>query len=239
MRSRNRRPTVRYTRIMRAWIGLISVSFAGAALIGCGNAPKATSPVVTIARGDYAKAFDAAVALVGDYGMRAELRDRDGGVIETRPKVSGSLIEPWNWPRGELGASLESSITFQRRLARFEFAPAGFRPTTQPEDAPLAGQRTPGTVPSDANGAIDLVAYDGPIDLRIWVYVERAFTPGLQRSAWTFSQTSFSTNALKNKPTGDETTRDRSIWTAYERDEAMEQQLTEELRVRLAGSSSS
>ncbi|MDZ4830204.1 MAG: hypothetical protein SGJ09_08420 [Phycisphaerae bacterium] len=218
----------------------LAISFCIVTIGGCESTPKSgdgiAPVVVTIDRMNYAKAFDAAVALASDRGMPADLRDRDAGVIETRAKVAGSVIEPWDWPRGETIASIEGTISYQRRRARFEFTPSGFRPTLQAEDAPLFGQRTPGTVTSDASGAVDLTTYDGPIDLRVWVYVEQAFTPGLQRSTWTFSQTSFSTNPLKNEPMGDGTTRDRSIWTPVERDEVMERMFLEEIQSRLTSS---
>jgi hypothetical protein len=165
--------------------------------------------------------------------MPAELVDRDGGVIETRAKVDGSLLEPWDWPRGEAGAGLESTLAFQRRRMRFEFLPAGFRPRIPGDDEQLLGPRVPGSITDGSSGTIDLTRLDEPVEVRVWVWTERAFTPGLQRSAWTFSQTSFYSNPLKDRPIGDGTTRDRSIWTPLARDPVMEADVLAELRRRL------
>ncbi|MFO0827881.1 MAG: hypothetical protein U0572_06990 [Phycisphaerales bacterium] len=198
----------------------------------CSKSVSQAPSVLALTRAQYEQAFDAAVELASDEGLPTELRDRDGGVIETRPNVAGSVLEPWDWHQGLEGA-VESTITFQRRRARFEFVPAGFRPTAIPEDAPLEGRRTPGSVPSDANGAVDMRTYDGPIELRVWVFLERAFVPGLQRSPWTFTQTSVSTDALKERSTDDRTTRNRSIWTPVQRDEQMEREILEKLKARI------
>jgi hypothetical protein len=219
-----------------ALVGLALTVLAGCAGDDAQTSRGANDPpptVVVIDRADYARWFDAAVALSGEEDMPAELRDRDGGIIETRPKVAGSLIEPWDWPRGDLGEAVEATLSFERRRARFEFLPSGFQPeagfAVADDDARLSGRRTPGSTDPTAFGAVDLSRYDGPIEVRVWVWVERAFTPNLQRSPWTFSQTTFASDPTKNRPTGDASTRDRSIWTPVARDAAMETILLDKL----------
>jgi hypothetical protein len=223
-----------------AFLGVAIVILGGCAGDGAQTSRGAEDPpptVVVIERADYARWFDAAVALSGEEDMPAELRDRDGGIIETRPKVAGSLIEPWDWPRGDVGEAVEATLSFERRRARFEFLPSGFRPeagfAVADDDARLAGRRTPGSTDPTAFGAVDLSRYEGPIEVRVWVWVERAFTPNLQRSPWTFSQTTFASDPTKSRPTGDASTRDRSIWTPIARDAAMETILLDKLVDRI------
>jgi hypothetical protein len=181
----------------------------------------------------YATAFDEVVALLQDEGFAVAVRDRDGGVVESRPAIAGSLIEPWNWPGGDLGAALENTASFQRRRIRFEFLPVGFRPAPPTDEAALIGPRVPGSVDPAGERAIDLAGHDGPIELRVWVYVERAFTPHLQRSTWTLTRTTFASDPLASRAAGDGTTRDRSIWTPIGRDEAMERIQLAKVRERL------
>lgn len=213
-------------------------------LTGCSD-PQRAEPeapkVFALDRASYDATFDAAVKLVADEGMPAVLRDRDAGIIESRPNVSGSLLEPWDWPGGNVASATESTLGYQRRRVRFEFVPAGFRPRDLNEDAPLEGVRTPGSVEPDASGAVNfndsmggsMGTYEGPIELRVWVYVERAYTPYLQRSTWTFQNRSFARNPERQAAVDDGTTRDRSIWTPVARDPAMEEVILAKLRDRI------
>ncbi|MDZ4753118.1 MAG: hypothetical protein SGJ11_01310 [Phycisphaerae bacterium] len=195
----------------------------------------AAATVLALDRSEYPQVFDAAVALAADEGMFPELRDRDGGIIQTRPKVAGSLLEPWDWPRGSPKAALDATVAYQRRRVRFEFIPSGFRPAPVEDPSTLLGAQTPGG-PAGAAGseAVDLAAYEGPMELRVWVYVEQAFTPHMQRSTWTFSQTTFARDPMRQAAGADGTTRDRSIWTPIARDPPMEAILLAKLRERLA-----
>ena len=208
---------------------------------GCASTPEAKpaeerpATVLALTREEYGKAFDAAIEVAAEEDMPAELRDRNAGVIESRPKVSGSVIEPWDWAAGSGKAALDATLAYQRRRVRFEFVPAGFRPTIGSESDTLTGRRTPSSELGSPYEAVDLAAYDGPIELRVWVYIEQAFTPNLQRSTWTFTQTTFAYDPLANRPVGDGTTRDRSIWTPIDRDELMEQAMLDKLRARMAG----
>lgn len=181
----------------------------------------------------YARTFDEVVSLLQDEGFAIAIRDRDGGVVESRPAIAGSLIEPWNWPGGDLGAALENTASFQRRRIRFEFLPVGFSPAPPAGEGALIGPRVPGSEDPAGARAIDLADHEGPIELRVWVYVERAFTPHLQRSTWTLTRTSFASDPLAGRGAGDGTTRDRSIWTPIGRDESMERIQLAKVRERL------
>ncbi len=219
-------------------IVVIAVTLGGG-LPGCASRPSDAPTVLALESASYASAFDTAVALVVDEGMPAVLRDRDGGVIESSPNVSGSLVEPWDWPRGDIGAATESTLNFQRRRVRFEFVPTGFRPRELREDAPLLGTLTPGSEDASAADAVNLSGYEGPLELRVWVYLERAYTPYLQRSTWTFQGRTFARNPeraadIANAERNDGSTRDTSIWTPIARDPAFEEAILTKLRERLA-----
>ena len=212
-----------------------SALLLGLALLsaGCTSAGSDAPVVLTLNRGDYSIAFDAAVELIAHEGMPADLRDRDGGVIESRPAVSGSVFEPWDWSAGSASAAVDDTLNHQRRRVRFEFLPADFRPLPTNDSAPLQGQLTPGSVEPDAAGAVDLPRYDGPIEVRVWVYVERATTPYLQRPTWSFRGRSFASNPEDRERRDDGTTRDPSKWTPVSRDPAMEREMLEKLKSKL------
>lgn len=219
--------------LLRGIVGMLAL----AALAGCASKPQAdaASAVPSVYELDssaYQRVFDVAIAIVTEEGLPTELVDRDGGIIETRPAPLGSVLEPWNWPAGG-GGAVESTVNSQRRVVRFEFIPSGFRPRPPDEDRPLLGHRAPGLPYPDGGRGVDLAGYEGPIELRVWVFIERAFTPHLQRSTWTFSQRGFAIDPLDFRPIGDDTTRARSIWTPIDRSPELERRTLDALRARL------
>ncbi len=194
------------------------------AVAGCAS-PAAGPEVLTIASADYAAAFDAAVEAARRDGMPTVLRDRRGGVIETQPRVAGSILEPWRGDNASLDQAFENTVAYQRRRARFEFAPAGFVPpdeiaTTQPLAGPdvVNAQQTP----------LDLTAGSGDLELRVWVYIERASVPGQRRSTWTRSKT---TQTQLVYPEG---MKDRkglvTTWTPAARDRDYERRLLQRVQ---------
>ncbi len=183
--------------------------------------------VLTIDAGSYPEAFRAAHATLTDSGFKPELEDRDGGLIESRPVNGGSILEPWAWADGEVGNGLTDTLAWQRRVARFEFVPLAFR-TSDAKSIDLPD--LPGvSVPAD------LARHDGPIEVRVWVFVERAFTPDLRRSDWTYQLTSVATNPERTGKS--ETGGDPSRWTPVGRDPALEARLRDRLSARLATAS--
>lgn len=200
-------------------------------LCGCESSPVPlpieTGPeptVLTIAAASYPEAFRAAHATLSEAGFRPELEDRDGGLIESRPVPGGSVLEPWSWADGDVANGLTDTLEFQRRVARFEFVPLEFRSSdASTVDRPdIPGMSVPP----------DLAKHDGPIEVRVWVFVERAFTPDLRRSDWTFQLTSFATNPERvgTSASGGAPSR----WTPTGRDSALEARLRDRLGERLA-----
>lgn len=211
--------------------GAIAATVAIGSLVGCESTPAPVAyeegpepTVLSIAAASYPEAFRAAHATLSDAGFRPELEDRDGGLIESRPLPGGSLLEPWAWADGDPWNGLADTVAWQRRVARFEFVPLEFRTADAGEvDRPdLPGMTAPR----------DLARHDGPIEVRVWVFVERAFKPDLRRSDWTFQLT---TTASNPKRTGSsETGGDPSRWTPIGRDPALEVRLRDRLGERLA-----
>jgi hypothetical protein len=148
-------------------------------LAGC--APASEGPeLLVIPASLYARAFDAADAAVRDESMPPALRDRRSGVIETEPRVAGSVLEPWRTDNATSEQAWENTFSFQRRRVRVEFLPEGFDPETSDE---LAG---PDVVGLDSP-LRDLTTHEGRIEVRVWAYLERSYTYGVRRSAWTSS----------------------------------------------------
>ena len=171
---------------------------------------------LTIQAGAYAEAFDAAVEAAAVAGLTPTVRDRRNGVIETEPRIAGSFLEPWRTDNASFAQAMENTITFQRRRARFEFTPAGFRPR-EPAEASLTGP----DLFAQHEAEVDLSRFAGPLELRVWVYVERAYSPGLRRSTWTRARTT----RTRIVPAEDEEALPSRYWTPVHRDEAYERRL--------------
>ena len=202
---------------------------------GCG-AHQARPATLSLEPGGYEDCFNAVILVARDNGMPAILRDRAGGVVETAPRLSGSLFEPWRLDNDSFGETLENTVSLQRRRARFEFVPADFVAPSAGDPSTLEGAPLPGSTGDDL---LDVRSYPGPLEVRVWVYVERAFTPGVRSGTWTRSQTTFSRDTLTPvRDSDDETVVDFSKWTPVRRDPAYEQRLLEALSRRIAAASS-
>jgi hypothetical protein len=183
----------------------------------CSGCVRTTGPpVLQIAAADYPLAFDAAVEAARQAGMPAVLRDRRGGVIETNVEIAGSIIEPWRTDNASFDQAVENTIAFQRRHARFEFAPTGFR-----------------TIDAEHPSVLDLTTQDRDLELRVWVYVERANTPGFRRGAWTRR-----TASRTILPNFDQPDLSGIGWTPVARDRAYEQRLLADVASQLSSSES-
>lgn len=208
--------------------GVLAAILAVSSVIGCASTPSGPA-YLTVPHAQYDRAFDAACAAARDEGFVPEVQDRNAGAIESAPKFAGSVIEPWAW--GDMAADdvIEGTFGFERRRARFEFVPAGFRPAAPEGTAPLAGPILPG---SERGKGADLTRVEGELEVRVSVSVERQFRPGYQGGAYTRALGSYSRDVtMKDDPA---TPRDRSTWTAVARDERMERVLIERLSKRLA-----
>ncbi|MBT8487007.1 MAG: hypothetical protein HKO59_12805 [Phycisphaerales bacterium] len=190
------------------------VLLAAVVLSGCQTA--AGPDTLVIDAGDYARAFDAAVAAAKDAGMPPEVRDRRGGVIETVAVDAPTLLEPWRVDGSVLERRLEQTISHERRRARFEFMPIGdaLPPADPPE--PLLGPDLLAT----RTDSIDRTSHAGTMALRVWVYTERSHQPGLRRDTWTRRASS---TAIVFDAEGDR--RPRQFWTPVARDPDLERRL--------------
>jgi hypothetical protein len=195
-------------------------------LPGCSSGGSADRLVIAPDR--YSDAFDAASSVVRDLGLPPELRSRRAGIIETTPVRAPSVLEPWASDGSRLARRWEGTVSQQRRRARIEFAQVDARPPAAPRDEaePLRGPDVLGLaddVPNLIDGTSDL-------ELRVWVFVERAHHPGVRRSTWSRQLTSRSTIT---PPRSDEPLP-ATFWTPVARDQALEQRIVAEIERRLA-----
>ncbi len=172
---------------------------AWALLAAAGCAAQRPPPeLLRIDAASYQQAFDAAIETARRHGMPPELRDRRGGIIETQPVLAASWLEPWR-----SGASRESTVTMERRRVRFEFVAAD------------------PWVP-----APDLLEHRGPIDLRVWVLVDRAYSPGVRRDTWSRVLT---TRATVTRPGLAHPVPSTDFWETIHRDLPLESEFLAEV----------
>lgn len=209
--------------------GLAAVLSAGCASVERSAPGEAAPAFVLVDRGDYAAAVEAACSVVRAQGFVPTLVDRGAGTIETEPKPSGSLAEPWTWGDHTGGELVEATLSFERRRVRFEFVPTGFAPARGDSAAPLAGPVLPGSG-RGTGAAIDEL--EGELELRVAVSVERQFRPGLQRNTWTRAVGGYARDTTL--PDDGRAPRDLSEWTPVARDERLERFLLARVREELA-----
>ncbi len=210
--------TSQHCRIVMTLLGAALLCFGG----GCAKA--VTGPTVLhIASDQYTFAFDTALSTSDDHGFEPTLRDRRQGIIETQPLISPSAFEPWRTGSFTFEQVMENTHSLQRRRVRWEF---NSRPL--PTEA---GQHAEAEDLLDLQSPmIDLTATTGPIELRVTVVVERAYSPGTRPSVWTTSDT---TRAIVIDPqTG--TAVESSYWTPVARDQNYEAQLLAAVQAALA-----
>jgi hypothetical protein len=201
-------------------------------LLSTTGCARSDGPVVfNIDAGRYDDAFDAAVAAARDAGLTAEFLDRRSGIIETAPRVASSILEPWAGDRASFGQALEHTMSVHRRIARFEFEPVAFA-RLQADDAVLTG---PAVVTGDQD-AVDRTAFDGPIEVRVWVFLEEASRTGERRSTWSQRMTSRFTLPATDQ---DDSPLPRQWWTTTSRDPAFERRLLAAVEKRLRESGES
>ena len=189
---------------------------------------KPTGPtVLTIPSSGYDDAFDAAVEAARKQGLNAALRDRRAGIIETESRFAGSLLEPWRTDNSGWNQSVENTLNFQRRRARFEFVPAGTQPLVArsgPTDLP-----GPNVITGDAERQ-DLTSFNGNLELRVWVYMERGYHRGVKRNTWSNSA---NTNYKIIQPPDQPPVPSGTTWTPISRDEDYERRLLSMIQTQL------
>lgn len=218
------------SRLLLAFSGLLMVMTTG----GC--VTSSDLEVLVIQPDQYQAAFHAALEAADDQRLSPVVRDIRTGVIETEPTIAASLLEPWRVEPTGLDQRIENTIAMRRRLARFEFSPAGA--TGRADRPPLTEANADGADPLGLDAPLtDLTEAGAPIELRVWVFLEQAARPGLRRGTWTRRST---TQAAVYRPgldaDMDEEPLPRLIWTPVSRDPAMEAHLLNEVRKILAKS---
>ena len=200
---------------------------------GCASNPGPER--IRIQGGEYATAFTAAEEAAVSVGMPPMVSDRVGGVIEGRPRLAGSLIEPWRIDNSGVDQTLENTINKQRRRIRFEFLPKDFRAPEPTGEGELRGAVVPGST-IDLQRSINLLNQEDQIEVRVWVYVERQFIPYLQRQTWSRVGMRYAQNPIEMATNSDGVVRDSGRWTPVGRDQAMERRLLTRVRDALESS---
>lgn len=191
------------------------------AAAACSTTPEGPGALV-VPRDRYEATFDAAVETARDVGLPPLVRDRSAGIIETETRIAGSLLEPWTFGEESLGQATENTLLFQRRRARIEFTPE------DPAAVALQGASRPLPEPGVAGAAappLDLRSGSDPLEVRVRVFVERAFVPNLKMN--TYSRTLSTRYRTPLDPA-------EEIWTPVGRDRAWEARILSDLGRRMS-----
>ena len=226
------RSNVPEVRFSGPWLFLTAVLCLPLLNAGCATPGPQASSSIKIEGVEYSTCFEEVLLVARDAGMPPVLRDRAGGLVETSPRICGSIFEPWRQDNAGLAGGIENTIAFQRRRARFEFVPADFDPPPVADSERLTGPPMPG---SSLAISRDLRDHEGPVELRVWVYIERSFRPGMQNPTWTRSMTTFSQDPLVRQRLNERGgLSDQSEWTPVRRDLFYENRLIEAFKKRIA-----
>jgi len=185
---------------------------------------------IELAGQDYGRAFKACIDAGREQDMPPALADRGNGIIETEPRIMGSVIEPWRTDASGVDQLAESTLQLQRRRVRFVFVPAGFEPEPIDGRSDFTGAAQPGS-PADTR-RFDLETWQGAVELRARVFVERGFVPGVRSNTWSATLSTTTTEPVRKGPK-DDTTRSPTQWTPVGRDEAAERTITARVRALL------
>ncbi len=215
---------------LRGWLlGVLLVTVACVAG-GCAS----SGPDRLEIRGDqYDTAYDAALEATREVGMPAIVSDRAGGSIEGRPRLAGSVIEPWRVDNTSAEQWAASTLHKQRRRVRFEFLPLDFTTPEPTGEGDLIGSPLPGSG-ADLGRTVQLAGFSGPIEVRAWVWIEREQRPESRGSTWTRRGRTYTTNPLETVEPDDGTTRSAGVWTPVGRDVSMERRLLAEVEAAIA-----
>tara|TARA_Y100000589_G_scaffold297924_1_gene306083 strand:- start:1649 stop:2311 length:663 start_codon:yes stop_codon:yes gene_type:complete len=204
-------------------IPLFTVVFAALTLVS-GCAGSQGPELVVVPQDRYSEAFDAAVAVARENGLRPSFMDRRSGVIETEPAMAASLMEPWKGGNADFNQALRNTLSRNRLRARFEFSRAGFAARSDSDEIP------PVDLLAMTESDWDLTREDGPLDLKVWVFEERGHSVGQRRNRWTFSGSSYT---YHQPVEGQWSESPVSFWTPTTRDRAAEKRILAEVETML------
>lgn len=206
---------------------LLTLSAAALSLGGCMGALECEGPEkLTITAAQYQQAFDAATRAAKEMGYRVVLVDRSNGIIETDARHAGGALEPWRIDNAGPSDAAGNTLANRRRKIRVEFIPVDAAIEAVTADAVLRGAAIPGS--TRAQERFDVQTCAGPIEVEVWVYLERSFVQGTNPSTSSGSLASTWTNRLDAKAAdaNDQSIRDRGRWTPMGRDDAYERTIS-------------
>jgi len=208
---------------------------------GCMGALSSNGPEkLTVNPTQYQSAFDAASSAIRSMGFKIALVDRSNGIIESEPRHAGGALEPWRIDNSGPVDAAGNTLMSRRRRVRVEFTPESVPMEAVRADGTLTGPAIPGSTRSDDR--FDVQTATGPIDMVVWVYIDRSFVEGAKPDPYTGGFASVWTNRMNQKPADaqDDSIRDNPLWTPMGRDDAFERTLTakvaEQLKVVVATS---
>lgn len=203
---------------------LIALALVTTATLSAGCASTRGPEVVTIPATEYDVAFQSAIDAVRSVGMPADLLDRRNGIVETNYRTAGTTLEPWRPDSSTITGTIESSINHERRKARIEFTPVRFVDETNTADT-LTGPDLVG----EREDVVDLTRYDGRIEVRAWVQVERSTVVGKRVGTWSRRETSMTIDPDSGLGPA------QTFWTPVTRDTALERRLLRAIEKAIAG----
>ncbi|MEM9083049.1 MAG: hypothetical protein AAGB34_05580 [Planctomycetota bacterium] len=163
----------------------------------------ARSPV-NIEAGHYKEAFALAKDVLRDNGFRIDRVDAAGGIIRSSPAISSGLATPWIKHSTGIRGSFDDTLNRERRVTVLRFSP------------------------NDGVRADDLRAYEGPLELRVEVQLQRVYEPGRRHS---------SNGVLLSSTTTGDTWQNQSLQPAFAvvvgTDVALAERLEAELKTHL------
>jgi len=225
-----------------AHISLLAMAMLPAlAMAGCMGALSNEGPdKLTITPAQYRDTFDAATRTAQQMGYKVVIVDRSNGIIETDTRHAGGALEPWRIDNDGIVEASANTTANRRRRIRFEFVPVGAPIDHVKADSVLHGPAIPGS--TRAQDRFDVQTCTGPIEVEVWVYIERSFTEGTKPSSYSGSLSSTWTNQLnvKSADAKDDSTRDNAKWTPVGRDLAYERTIAARIaqNLNLAGDGS-
>jgi hypothetical protein len=195
----------------------VFVSLVAAVILLLQACQQVDGPEVMIVQpANYSVVFDAALEVAAEAGMPARFVDRRAGIVQTETRIAGSVLEPWRTDNSSIGQATANTLAFERRRTRFEFAPVDYQDQTLQKQETLTG---PSLV--NENPLVDLTQANYPLEIRVWVFLERADTYGLRRSTWSRTKTTIA--RVIDPDTGEQTSG--TNWTTITRDREYEKAL--------------